>query len=372
MENTQLSVSDFVSLTNQTLEYAYPVVQIVGEVQGFKLNQNKYIFFDLKDEQASVGCFMMAWQLRTPIEDGMKIVVTASPKLTNWGKFSLTVKSIRLEGEGSLKRSFELLIKKLQKEGLFEASRKRVLPFLPVHIGVVSSVESAGYADFIKILSDRWGGLSITTRHVQVQGKEAPEQIIDAIKAFNESPSPPEVIVVIRGGGSIDDLSVFNDEPLVRAIASSRVPVMTGIGHETDTTLIDMVADVRASTPSNAAQLLVPDRREVLANVQGELKKSIAVISDGITSISDKLRTNKQTIVHVMDKELQDTTHSFRLLAHALAQLNPSTVLARGYAIIRNENGGVIIEHPHKGDVLSIETKDAIIKAGVHDVTKKE
>lgn len=372
MENIQLSVSDFISLTNQTLEYAYPTVEILGEVQGFKVNQNKYVFFDLKDEHASVGCFMMLWQLRTPIEDGMKIVVSASPRLTTWGKFSLTVKTIKLEGEGSLKRGFELLIKKLQKEGLFEASRKRILPALPVHIGVVGSTESAGYADFMTILSERWGGLKITSRHVQVQGKEAPEQIISAITAFNESANPPEIIVLLRGGGSMDDLSTFNDEPLVRAIAASRVPIITGIGHETDTTIADMVADVRASTPSNVAERIVPDKREIVSHIRSELKASMTTIASVTQKTIDMIVTHKQHASHNIEKKMQEITHSFHLLKHTLTQLNPSIVLARGYAIVRDEKGGLIKNNPKKGDSLSIETKDVIIRAGVEHVRKKE
>ena len=153
MEKLQLSVSDFIALTNQTLEYAYPTVVIEGEVASFKINQGKYVFFDLKDSEASVGCFMMAFQLRMPVEDGMKVIITASPKLTRVGKFSLTVRSIRPSGEGALKKSFELLRAKLATEGLFTPERKRLLPSAPQHIAVVSSTQAAGYADFIKILN---------------------------------------------------------------------------------------------------------------------------------------------------------------------------------------------------------------------------
>src|SRR5665648_273171 len=157
MEKTDdplFSVSDFIALTNQTLEYAYQSVQIEGEVSSFKVNQGKFVFFDIKDDGGSVGCFMTVWQMRVPIEDGMKIIISASPKLTNWGKFSLTVKSIRPVGEGALKKSFELLKAKLDTEGLFALERKRVLPTVPRHIAVISSMQSAGYADFIKILND--------------------------------------------------------------------------------------------------------------------------------------------------------------------------------------------------------------------------
>src|SRR5674476_1567979 len=181
MEKIRLSVSDFIAVTNQTLEYAYPSVEIEGEVASFKVSQGKFIFFDLKDSGGSVGCFMTVWQLRVPIEDGMKVIVTATPKLTQWGKFSLTVKAVRPSGEGALKKSFEILKSKLDKEGLFALERKRPLPAVPSHIAVISSTQAAGYADFIKILNDRWGGVLIDVANVQVQGTSAPDQIIRAI-----------------------------------------------------------------------------------------------------------------------------------------------------------------------------------------------
>ena len=131
MENNPFSVSDAIAVINQTLEYAYPTLTVVGEVSGFKVNQNKYVFFDLKDENGTLGCFMSVYQLRTQLEDGMKVQVVAQPKLTPWGKFSLTVRDVRPVGEGSLKRAFELLRTKLEKEGLFAAERKRPLTAIP-------------------------------------------------------------------------------------------------------------------------------------------------------------------------------------------------------------------------------------------------
>ena len=154
-----LTVSELRDFVNQTLSYAYPSVVVEGEITGFKINQDKWVFFDIKDASGSLGCFMSLFNLRVPIEDGMKVVIRAAPKVTPWGKFSLTVQSIRPSGEGSLKKSFELLKAKLEKEGLFAPERKRVLPEMPSHIAVISSTQAAGYADFIKILNERWGGV---------------------------------------------------------------------------------------------------------------------------------------------------------------------------------------------------------------------
>lgn len=370
MEKLYLSVSDFVALTNQTLEYAYPSVEVVGEVSGFKVNQGKFVFFDIKDESASVGCFMMLFSLRTAIEDGMKVVVTAQPKLTQWGKFSLTVRNIQPVGEGSLKRSFELLKSKLEKEGLFKPDRKRSLPVLPTRIGVISSTQAAGYADFIKILDQRWGGLVIDVAHTQVQGAVASEQIIRALQYFNEGSKPLEVIAIIRGGGSLDDLSSFNDEPLVRAIASSRLPILTGIGHETDLSLADMAADVVASTPSNAAQILVPDKREFLAGLEAKLGSVITYLEHVYDVRRQHVDTNLEFIQNHILRQFEFAANQHKSLARSLSQLNPRNVLKRGYSLVRLENKKPLAT-AKKGDVLNIETSKSIIKAGVLNVQKR-
>lgn len=361
--NLRLGVSDFIALTNQTLEYAYPSIEIEGEVASFKVNQGKYVFFDLKDEGASVGCFMMLFQLRMPIEDGMKVVVAASPKLTQWGKFSLTVRMIRPSGEGSLKKSFELLKAKLEKEGLFSPERKRPLPAEPQHIGVISSTQAAGYADFIKIINDRWGGMKVDVAHVQVQGAEAADQIIRAINYFNSLEEIPEVLVIIRGGGSSDDLAAFNDELLVREIATSRIPTLVGVGHEIDESLADLAADVRAATPSNAAQILVPDKYERVRllhhKLSGLLPRTEQAIAKRQLEVADKLNGAFRKISHRYD--FYDMQLASRQAI--LAQLDPRRVLARGYAIVTGDfavNRGI-----------TIEKDDIIIGAEVRNIVRK-
>ena len=334
-ENIRLSVGEFVSLTNQTLEYAYPSVEVEGEVSSFKVNQNKYVFFDLKDSEATVGCFMMVFALRLPIEDGMKVIVTATPKLTQWGKFSLTVRAIRPSGEGSLKKSFELLRAKLEKEGLFNEERKRPLPALPQHIAVISSTQAAGYQDFIKILGDRWGGMQIDVAHVQVQGDAAPDQIVRALRFINASETLPQAIVLIRGGGSADDLSAFNDELLVREIAMSRVPVLTGIGHEVDVSLADMVADKAASTPSNAAQLLVPDKREIIQQTRHLLRSIVPAMNQIVADYRSEYRQALEVMEQRYEYRHQQYKQELGALQRMVEQLNPRVVLAKGYSIVR-------------------------------------
>ena len=357
MDAPRFSVSDFIAVTNQTLEYAYPTVEVEGEVASFKVNQGKFVFFDLKDAGGSVGCFMMLFQLRVPIEDGMKVVVTAAPKLTQWGKFSLTVRAIRPSGEGSLKKSFELLKAKLDAEGLFAPERKRPLPSIPRHIAIISSPQAAGYADFIKILNDRWGGMRVDVAAVQVQGADAPDQMIRALNYFSTQEQLPEVIVIIRGGGSADDLSAFNDEQLVRAIAASRVPTLTGIGHEVDLSLSDLAADVYAATPSNAAQIIVPDRRDsirrVRMQVQSLVPRLLSIVDQTRLGLEGRINSAVTTTERKIDTERERLRQTRRLLA----EFDPQRVLERGYALLR---GTVVV-----GQAIEIETLRAIIKAKV-------
>lgn len=359
----KLSVSDFIAVTNQTLEYAYPVIEIEGEVASFKVNQGKFVFFDLKDEGASVGCFMMLFQLRVPVEDGMKVIVTASPKLTQWGKFSLTVKAIRPSGEGSLKKSFELLKAKLDQEGLFAPERKRPLPTIPRHIGVISSPQAAGYADFIKILNDRWGGLRVDVAATQVQGADAPDQIIRALNHFNTQEELPELIVIIRGGGSADDLSAFNDEQLVRAIAASRVPTITGIGHEIDISLSDLAADVRAATPSNVAQIILPDRRDIIRTTRLQVQSLVPQLLGTVDNLKQQLEGKIDEAAAVTERQIEERRQRLDQTRRLLAEFDPARVLERGYALVR---GTLAV-----GGQIEIQTARAIIKARIDEYEQK-
>ncbi len=342
MEKTErVSVSQFIGAVNSILDCGLQDLLVEGEVASFKVNQGKWVFFDLKDEESSISCFLPVFQLRTPLEDGMKIIVRGEPKLTKWGKFSLTVRQIMPVGEGSIKKSYELLKKKLEKEGLFAPEKKRPIPENLAKIGVISSVQAAGYADFCKILNSRWGGLEVQTAHTQVQGIDAADQIIRALRYFNEK-AEVQIIAIIRGGGSADDLAVFNDEALVREIAGSRIPVITGIGHEVDESLSDLAADIRASTPSNVAQLLSPDKRAEIVKVQQMIQGLSNRIFQEINFKKDYLKTKVQII----------------------ESMNPEKVLGRGYAILT----GKIKE----GGTIEVTTQNEIIKATVNSIQKRE
>lgn len=364
MENVQLTVSDFVALINQTLEYAYPSVTVIGEVTEFRISQGKWVSFKLKDAGAVIDCFMGIYQLRMPIEDGMKIMVVAAPKLNpKWGKFSLNVRAIKPIGEGSIKKGFELLKAKLEAEGLFADERKRSLPRVPSYVGVITSTESAAYADFCKIINERWGGMSVEVAHTQVQGDPAADQIIRAIKYFNNLEVLPEVLVIVRGGGSAEDLMTFNDELLAREIAGSRIPTLVGVGHEVDHSLADMVADRRAATPTNAAEILVPDRQEIIRAAHQQASSLGYQLIQSIDQYSERTRDQLDAAFRRIRERLDDTFERLGTLRVAVAQLNPENVLRRGYALLRGEVA--------PGSDIEIETYTAHITAEVKDVRSK-
>lgn len=356
------TVSQFVAVCNQVLEYDFPSVKVEGEVASFKVNQGRWVFFDLKEGETSINCFLPLTSLSFPLRDGMKIRVQAVPKLTRWGKFSLTVNQILPLGEGNIKKSFELLKRKLAGEGLFDPAKKRPLPVDLKHIGVISSTAAAGYIDFLKILDNRWGGLKVSTINTQVQGLDAPEQIIRALEAFNQR-GEVEVIAILRGGGSADDLSAFNDEKLVRAIAASRIPVITGIGHEVDQSLADFAADVRASTPSNAAERLVPDRVAVGRQVKLQVKRAHDQILQAVNSLvqanQQKLRQVHQEVLRRIAERQQHLTATLKILR----SLDPEEVLRRGYAIIAGKLS--------PGNEIKLTTASQTITAEVKNVTDR-
>ncbi len=358
----QLSPTEFISVVNQTLEYAYSSVLLVGEVASFKVNQGKWVFFDVKDEESSVSCFMTMYQLRVPLEDGMKIVVRGVPKLTKWGKFSFTVNSVMPVGEGSIKKAYELLKKKLADEGLFDADKKRGIPGDLSRVGVISSTAAAGYADFIKILNERWGGLDVQVAHTQVQGADASDQIIRALRYFNEK-GEVQIIAILRGGGSADDLACFNDEALVREIAASKIPVITGIGHEVDESLVDLVADIRASTPSNAAQMLTPDKSSVRQKVDIEIQRASLMIKDKIDSLKNKENEKIVRIFEAIQTKIEEHERRLAERMKLLSAMDPERVLQRGYAILR---GKVVI-----GNNINIVMAEKEIKALVKEINER-
>jgi exodeoxyribonuclease VII large subunit len=282
---------------------AFDSIEVEGEVDEFNISQNKWVRFTLKDKESNVRCFMTVWDLKAEIENGMMVRVSGRPTLTQkWG-FSFNLKSVQPAGEGALKRAFELLRKKLTEEGVFETGRKRSLPRFPQHVALITSREAAAYSDFIKVLNARVGGLKVSFIHTQVQGEDAPRQIVEALETANTNLTNLDAIVLARGGGSLEDLQAFNSEVVVRAVAASRAPTIVGVGHERDVTLAELAADVRASTPSNAAELLVQSREKIILQVENMRKNLFTVLTEQMT----KQKTAVREAVDILRRQVTET-----------------------------------------------------------------
>jgi exodeoxyribonuclease VII large subunit len=365
----ELSVSDFVGLLNQTLEYAFPSVVITGELANFRVSKNKWVYFDLKDEYSSVKFFGTIYMLPGPLEDGMMLKVRGQPKLHQLYGFSVTASKIQPAGEGSIRKAADLLQAKLVAEGLFDDSRKRRLPYPPQTIGLVASRQSAAYADFIKIIDARWGGVAISHIDVQVQGEVAPAQIVAAIEQFNALGEPPEVLVVIRGGGSAEDLAAFSTEQVTRAVAASRIPTIVAIGHEVDVSLAELAADVRASTPSNAAELLVPDRAHLRAQLQAQTAQLIHLGHAQVRLAQAGVKQVRETLDELITDRLETEHRELAAYQKLLAVLSPQSILKRGYAIVRANGLTVRAATTLKPNaIVEVQLADGRFKATVNDL----
>ena len=245
---------------------------------------------------------------------------------------------------------------------MFDENRKRRIPQDLQKVAVISSTQAAGYADFIKIINERWGGLKIIVAHTQVQGMVASDQIIRAIDFLNSQSELPDVIAIIRGGGSADDLAVFNDEKLVRAVANSRVPIITGIGHEIDQSLCDLAADFAASTPSNVAQILTPNKFDEMRFLRSKILRTNDLLLSKIAELKKVNREKNQEIRNRILQNILDQKREIQAKKRILESYNPQNILAKGYALISGEIA--------TGKEITIKTIDKTITAEVKNVNQ--
>lgn len=335
MEIPLLSPSSFVGIANQILDSSMPVIRLRGELSEFRISKNRWLFFKLKDDIAGVDCFGDVSILPGVLEDGLILEIFASPRLHDRYGFSLICQSMTTVGEGSIKKAQLATYRKLEKEGLFEPSRKRSLPVYPHKVAVITSKGSAAEADFVKISKNRWPLASIDYYDAQVQGEKSVTSIVDQIQMLNNK-FTHEVIVVIRGGGSLEDLSSFSDERLVRAVASSRIPTLLAVGHESDESLAEMAADVRASTPSNAAEILLPDYKAELRQLNlasSQLESDFRLPFD---SAREELDNYSQTISDDIRNYIEVARERLSGKQFLLEQLSPTAILESGYAVVSN------------------------------------
>jgi len=354
-----LSVSEFLKVVNETLALIPSEEMVIeGEISDYRLSQQKWISFNLKDEneEAALPCFATTYQLKLPLENGMRVQVKGYSRVyERFGKFSLNVREVQLVGEGALGKAYELLKKKLETEGLFDASRKRDIPRFPSRVGIITSREAAAYTDFLRISSNRWGGVEMSLYAVHVQGQHAVKEILEAFEYFNSlsESNRPDVLVLTRGGGSLEDLHAFNDEAVARAVFGSIVPVVVGVGHERDESLADFVADVRASTPSNAAERIFEDRLQVLSEIgrsaafmeerlRRRLEERSVVIRQAGHAMNlffERLSFTWSEVVARLNRSFGEMLVSIKdrivQAERFLKQVDPAVVLSRGYSIVK-------------------------------------
>lgn len=361
----EVSVSEFVALLNQTLEFAYPSVTVVGELANFRVSKDKWVYFDLKDELACVKFFGTVYNLPGPLEDGMLLKVRGTPRLHPQYGFSVNIMNIQPAGEGSLRRAAELLKAKLAAEGLFDEARKRPLPYPPARVGLITSKQSAAYADFIKIINARWRGLEIRLIDVPVQGETAPARIMAALEQFNTEAESPDVLILIRGGGSAEDLAAFSTEGVTRAVAASRVPTLVAVGHEVDVSLTELAADRRASTPSNAAELLVPDRKHAAAELRHAAARLEQLGVAHFRAARQNLAASRQDFSERLQAILSHEQHRLAAAAELLDALNPTAILRRGYAIVRQAGQPLRSVRQAKAGIVEVQLADGRFNAQV-------
>lgn len=369
---------------------------VEGEVSNFSRASSGHCYFTLRDAGSQISCVM--WRRVADAQDSLPAsgdLVLARGHVSVYetsGRYQLYVDRIQPAGVGDLYLEFERLKARLESEGLFEPERKRPLPRFPHRIGVVTSPIAAALRDVLNVLGRRYPLAEVLLSPTLVQGDEAPPQIVAALEALNER-GDVNVIIVARGGGSLEDLWAFNDERVARAIASSRIPVLCGVGHETDFSLADFAADVRAPTPSAAAELVAPDRAELRAQVAGLSAALVAALQGDVEEHRWKLAEQMRALKHLSpEAQLAQTRqrlddllgraevamrHSLALhrerlggLSGRLAGVSPLGTLERGYAIVRRrETGDVVrsVEQVVSGDALGIRVADGEFEAKAAD-----
>ena len=369
-------------------------VYLKGEISNFKNHYSTgHFYFTLKDEGSMIRAIMFrssASKLPFLPEDGMKVIAHGRiAAFVRDGQYQIYCDSMEPDGVGALYIAYEQLKRKLEAEGLFDPAHKKPLPKIPSRVGIITSATGAAIRDMINVCGRRFPFATLVLYPSLVQGPDAPAQLIEGVRYFNETKSA-DVLIIGRGGGSIEDLWAFNNEDLAREIAASVIPVISAVGHETDFTICDFVADRRAPTPSAAAELAVPETGELKRKIEHIVDRESAVLSAMIAARREKLsyfagsRALTNPMAFIDDKKMQTAMVGERLmhfteqsvnakkaamqsLCAKLSAMNPLAVLSRGYSAVYGKNGGVVksIRDVQPGDEIRVETGDGTIDATV-------
>ena len=400
MERQTLTVTELNNCIKDLLD-SQPMLSDVcvqGELSNYRIYPSGHHYFTLKDSQSSLRCVMFrgsASKLRYRPENGMR--VTAYGRITVYprdGVYQLYCGALIPEGTGDLQIAYEQLKEKLSAEGLFDREHKKPLPQFPEKIAIITSSAGDAVHDMIRILGQRWPMTKVILLPVRVQGAEAPPEIVGAIRYANEF-RVADLIITGRGGGSIEDLWAFNDERGARAIYASEIPVISAVGHEPDVTIADYVADRRASTPSNAAEIAVPDKKDILAILnnyeirsQQAMHKKLVQLSQRLEAVAQKRVMRDPGVIvderrllldHMQDRlaaaqerNLASKQQRFVKLAASLDALSPLRVLSRGYTIAADREGNTIrsVEALSEGQQIDLRFADGGAACRVETITK--
>ena len=390
-DETPLSVSQLTAWIKRTLDQNIASFWIAGEVSNVTKATSGHVYLTIKDANSQIGAVLWrsSWEkCKFDIKEGMAVL--GMGKLDVYGPrgtYQVVLQRLEPQGLGPLQIAFRKLHAKLAAEGLFNQERKRPLPRFPNRIGFVTSPQGAAIHDFLEVLRRRWPQMSVLVIPAKVQGSGAAEEIAQGIELANRIEPPLDVLVVGRGGGSIEDLWAFNEEVVVRAVAASKIPVVSAVGHEIDVTLCDLVADVRALTPSEAAERIAPSRDEILETLQSSQLRLTSIVASKLRELDSrlsglirrpvieqpermldvlvqKLDENDHRLGEAIDRRIEKRQFEFDKLASRLDTISPLKTLARGYCLAMDAKDGSIISQVSQAKVgqrLETQLSDGLL-----------
>jgi exodeoxyribonuclease VII large subunit len=397
-DKSSYSVSELTREIKQLLEFEYPDIRVQGEISNFTHHNSGHMYFSLKDEHAQISCVMWRsqnYRLRFVPQDGLKIIVDARVAVyEKRGVYQLDILQMQPAGIGELQFAFEQLKNRLQQEGLFDSARKKPLPVFPQRIGIITSSTGAAIRDFLSVISRRFPAADVVLSPVRVQGEGAALEIARAVDDFNAY-GKVDLLVVTRGGGSLEDLWAFNEESVARAIYRSEIPVVSAVGHEIDFSISDFVADSRAPTPSAAAEIIVPDRSSLLHNIAKMHQGMLAAVYLRIHRQREKLNALSRTyafrqpadMVHQNYQRLDELRRrihssvrynldirksSLANLGGRLQLLSHENILQRGYTLCRDSRTGKLVKRVAEvkvNDKLALQFYDGVAGSRVEKIT---
>lgn len=395
MQNKVFSVTELNTEIKKLTAAFFPNILLEAEISSIKYHYTGNVYLTLKDDDAVLDAVIFKNYLQESykkLKEGTKIKARGAISVhVKGGRYSFSIRELQVEGQGALYQQFLKLKEKLDALGLFLPEHKKPLPFLPSRIGVVTAPDGAAFKDILKVTKRRFPATDILLFPAQVQGQGAAESIRNAILAANAL-AQIDLLIVGRGGGSYDDLSVFNDEALAYAIFNSTIPIISAVGHEQDFTIADFVADLRAATPSQAAELALADKEELLSTLKHQIRRmsancenklryaSLSLKGFAAERLTEKLFSKiqnfsrdldyyKEKMQNKLEKQLKAHRGQLELIYHKLEKQNPLYILSRHYAIPYDKNGAVIrdLDQVNIQETISIRLKDGLIKSVVNE-----